>query len=107
MDSIWEGFGTVWDVSWALFGRLLVVSWLFKSNFLEALVQDGPQEASWIDLGSILEGFGKGFGKGLGKVWGKVQARLKRFKINVSSMQGGGRCFRDAVYNNFLILKLC
>ena len=67
MGGLWDGLGRLL----ASFGRLLVVSWLFKSNFLEALVQDGPQEASWIDLNSILEGFGKG----LGKAWGEGSGR--------------------------------
>ena len=57
---IWDGLGLnlgrLWDGLGRLlvsFGHLLVVSWLFKSNFLEALFQDGTQEASWNDLGSI------------------------------------------------------
>ena len=41
------------------------------------------------DLGRVLGGFGKG----LRKVW----TRIKQFRINVSSMQGGGRCLRQAV----------
>ena len=63
LDSIWEVFGTVWDVSWVLLGAFWSFHGRSKSNFWAALVQDGSQEASWIDLGSILEGFGQGFGR--------------------------------------------
>ena len=74
MDSTWEGFGTIWDVSWPLLGAFGSLLGHSESNFLEALVEDCPQEASGIDLGSILEGFGEdfdrvweGFGESLGK----------------------------------------
>ena len=96
MDSTWEDFGTIWDVSWPLLGAFGSLLGHSESNFLEALVEDCPQEASGIDLGSILARFGEDFdrfGKGLGKVW----ARLQQYRINVSSMQGGGRCLREAV----------
>ena len=96
LSSIWEGCGTVWDVSWALLGAFWSFHGRSKSNFLKALVQDGPQEASGIDLGLILKDLGRvlgGFGKSLRKVW----ARIKQFRNNVSSMQGGGRCLREAV----------
>ena len=64
--------------SWTQLGRALGRSGTLlghsESNFLEALVEDCPQEASGIDLGSILEGFGEdfdrvweGFGESLGK----------------------------------------
>ena len=56
LGCIWEGFG-------AVLGLLVVLSaasWLFfgrsKSNFFQALAQDGLQEGFWSDLGSILGG---------------------------------------------------
>ena len=56
------GFGTVWGLSWALLGA----SWLFfgrsKSGFVKGFVQDGLQEAFWIDFGSLWEGFGRVLG---------------------------------------------
>ena len=78
---IWDGLGLnlggLWDDLGRLlapFGRLWVVTWPFRIEFLEALVQDCPQEAFGIDLGSILDGFWKdfdrvweGFGESLGK----------------------------------------
>ena len=63
LGSLWDGLGRLLGC----FGRLLVVLGPSKSNFLEALVQDGLHEASGIDLGSVLEGFGEGFGKVLGR----------------------------------------
>ena len=74
LDSIWEGFGTVWDVSWALLGAFWSFRGRSKSNFLKALVQDGPQEASGIDLGLILERFGQGFGR----VWEGFEKSLNK-----------------------------
>ena len=66
MASIWEGFGMVWRVFWALLGD----SWAFfrrsKSSLFKAWVQDGLQEAFWIDFGRVLEGFGEGLGRNLG-----------------------------------------
>ena len=65
LGSVWEGVGRLLGVSWLLLGA----SWPFfgrsKSSFFRALLEDGLQEASWIDLGSILEGFGEG----LGRIW--------------------------------------
>ena len=78
---IWDGLGLnlgrLWDGLGRLlgsFGCFLVVSWRSKSNFLKALVQDGPQEASGIDLGLILEGFGQGFGR----VWEGFEKSLDK-----------------------------
>ena len=53
-----SSFGRFW-VSWPLLGRS-------KSIFFPAWVQDGLQKGLGIDLGSILEGFGKD----LGGCWG-------------------------------------
>ena len=68
---IWVGLGLHLGGGWdalgrllATFGRLLNVK-IFarsKSSFFLAWVQDGLQEGFWIDLGSILEGFGKDLG---------------------------------------------
>ena len=54
-----ESFG----LFWALLGRFLDVlnHYFFKHGSTWA--HDGLQEASGIDFGSILEGFGEGFGR--------------------------------------------
>ena len=63
---IWDGLGLNLGRLWDGLGRLLgsfwcfsVVSWPFKIEFLGSI---GPRWP-WIDLGSILEGFGQGFGR--------------------------------------------
>ena len=63
MASIWEGSGRVWGVSWALLGALGLFFRRSKTYFFKALVQDGLQEAFWIDFGAVLGGFGEGFGR--------------------------------------------
>ena len=63
LGFVWDGFGTLWAVFWALLGALGVIFGHSKSFLFRALAQDGLQEASGINLGSILEGFGEGFGR--------------------------------------------
>ena len=72
MGSIWERFGTVWAVFWALLGAFSPFFWCSKLIFFQPWVQDGVQEAFWIDFGSILEGSGSiwgTFSKGLAGFW--------------------------------------
>ena len=63
LGSIWEGVGTLWGVFWSLLGA----SWPFrgrsKSSFCKALIQNGLQEAFWIDFGSILRRIWEDFGR--------------------------------------------
>ena len=59
MASIWEGSGRVWGVSGAPLGALGLFFRRSKTYFFKALVQDGLQEAFWVDFGWILEGFGR------------------------------------------------
>ena len=71
LGSIWEGFGTIWDLFWTLLGASGSFWGGSKSSFYRALVQDGLQEAFWIDLGCLLEGFGRVLGRiweGLGRI---------------------------------------
>ena len=73
--SIWEGFGTLLGLLWALLGG----SWPFcgrsKSYIFRAWVQDELQEAFWMDFGSLWEGFGTVLGglgsnlEGFGAFW--------------------------------------
>ena len=56
LGSIWEGFGTLWGVSWALLGRPLDLQ-------NEAFLKHWSKISSKKPLGSILEGFGEGFGR--------------------------------------------
>ena len=63
LGLVWDGFGTLWAVFWALLGALGLIFGRSKSFLFRALAQDGLQEASGINLGSILEGFGEGFGR--------------------------------------------
>ena len=64
---IWEGLGLYLGGVWDALGSLLGASWPAlgpsKWSFFKTLVQDKLQEATWIDFGSILEGFGEGFGR--------------------------------------------
>ena len=69
MASIWEGSGRVWGVSWALLGALGLFFRRSKTYFVKALVQDGLQEAFWIDFGAILGGFGEVLGRILTNFW--------------------------------------
>ena len=53
LASIWEGFGPVWGLSWALLGTFW---WIFepsKSSFCKALAQDALQEASGVEFGGV------------------------------------------------------
>ena len=69
MGSIWEGFGTVWAVFWALldaFGPFFLV---FYSDCFSSIGRRwGPRgllDQLWVDFGRFWEGFGKileGFG---------------------------------------------
>ena len=88
LGSIWEGFGTIWGLFWALLGASGSFWGGSKSSFYRALVQDGLQEAFWIDLGCLLEGFGKvlgriweglgristNFGMDFGEIWGRMNS---------------------------------
>ena len=72
-NRIWEGrglpLGKVWDGLGRLLGalgRLLAVFRALKIELFKALVQDGLQDAFWINFGKVLEGFGKGLGRDLG-----------------------------------------
>ena len=84
------GVWVVWGVSWALLGASWLVFGRSKSSFFSTWAQDGLQEAFWIDLGSILGGFGESLGRDLeefgslvrgswgklgrsGESWGKVR----------------------------------
>ena len=72
-SSIWEGFrwllgasGALWGASWPFFGHS-------KSSFYKALVQDGLQDAFWMDFGSLWWGLGtvwEGFGEEFGRILG-------------------------------------
>ena len=68
LASIWEGFGTVLG----LLGVLFAASWLFvgrsKSNFFQALAQNGLQEGFWMDFGSLWEGL-ESLGRVCGEIW--------------------------------------
>ena len=75
LGFVWDGFGTLWAVFWALSGALGVIFGHSKSFLFRALAQDGLQEASGINLGSILEGFGEGFGR-FGRSLGSILARF-------------------------------
>ena len=76
---IWEGLGLyLGKVSDGLgrlfgtFGGFFTVFWCSKLIFFQPWVQDGVQEAFWIDFGSILEGSGSvlgTFSKGLAGFW--------------------------------------
>ena len=75
------GFGTVLGVSWALLGASGPVFCFFRSRFFPTWVQDGLQDAFWIDFGSILGGLGRvlgGFWEGLGAVLEGFGLTLKR-----------------------------
>ena len=85
LGSIWEGFGPLWDVFWALLVALGRFCGPSKPTFLKALVQDGLQEAFWIHFGSILGGFGMVLGwicMGLGRIWAlKIEAFASHGRI--------------------------
>ena len=74
-----EGFETVLGFLWVL----LAASWPFfkrsKSNFFQALAQNGLQEGFWMDFGSLWEGFGK--------VWGRFGENFRRI-LDLLSKQG-------------------
>ena len=83
---IWEGLGLhlgrVWD-GLGLLSELLGASGPFfdrsKSNFYKALVQEGLQEAFWIDFGWLWEGFGTNFGwiwEDLGRIFGNFGTKF-------------------------------
>ena len=69
LASIWEGSGRVWGVSWVLLGALGLFFRPSKTYFFKALVQDGLQEAFWIDFGAILEEFWEVLGRILVNFW--------------------------------------
>ena len=87
MASIWEGSGRVWGVSWALLGALGLFFRRSKTYFFKALVQDGLQEAFWIDFGAILGGFREVLGRILtnfwrdfGRIGGRTWKSIKEFE---------------------------
>ena len=64
LGSIWEGFGTVWGVFWALLDD-------FCSSFdvqNQAFVKHGPR---WAPRGLLDR-----FWEGLGRIWGGIQKSL-------------------------------
>ena len=64
MGSIWEGFGTIWGLSWSLLGHFLGLR-------NEAFIKHWSKMVSKRPSGSILEGFGEGSGRiweGLGRI---------------------------------------
>ena len=69
MGSIWDGFGTAWGLILALLGASGSFLERSRSTFFKALVQNGLQEAFWIDFGRILDGFGEDFGRIWGGSW--------------------------------------
>ena len=54
----------VLGVSWALLGASVSLFERSNASFFQTWVPDGLQNAFWIDLGSILIGFGLHFGRG-------------------------------------------
>ena len=76
MASIWEGSGRVWGVSWALLGALGLFFRRSKTYFFKALVQDGLQEAFWIDFETILGGFREV----LGRIWTNFWRDFEHFQ---------------------------
>ena len=73
MNSIWEGFGTLWAALWSLLGAFWRFFGRSKSYLVKALVQDGLQEAFWMDFRSLWEGLGtvwEGFGEEFGRILG-------------------------------------
>ena len=88
LASIWEGFGTIWGLFWALLGASGSFWGDSESSFYRALVQDGLQEAFWIDLKCLLEAFGRlwgriweglgriltNFGMDFGEIWGRMDS---------------------------------
>ena len=80
LGSVWEGSGTLQGVSWALLGASWPLFAPSKVNFFRALVQDVLQEASGIDLSSIL-----------GRFWTNVGRNLSDFE------QIGGRFWTHLV----------
>ena len=89
LGSIWERFGTVWRLFWALSGASGPFLVRLRSSVYKPLVQDGLQEAFRIDLGWLLEVFGK--------VWGRIWDVLGRILTNFGMDFGriGGRICRS------------
>ena len=94
---IWEGLGLhlgrVWDGLGTLLGalgRLWLIFWGWKSSFCKALVQDGLQEAFWIDFGAILGGFREvlgriwtNFWRDFGRIGGRTWKSIKKCGHNL------------------------
>ena len=64
-----------------------------KTYFFKALVQDGLQEAFWIDFGAILGGFGEVLGRisinfleGFWKNWEEFGRFVGRFRFDVGKV---------------------
>ena len=75
LGLIWERLGTVWGLSGPLLGDFCSYFERSKSSFFQAWLQDGLQEAFWVEFGRVLEGFGED----LGKVWGEIWEDLDVF----------------------------
>ena len=93
MGFIWEGFGTVLGLFWALLGDFCSYFGRSKYSFFQAWLQDGLQKAFWVDFGSIWGRFGEDFGRvwvDLGSILGgfSVSWRFRdgRLEISVSSL---------------------
>ena len=83
LGSIWEGFGALWGLFWALLAAFGPFFWRSKPNFYKALVQDGLQEAFWMDSGSIWGGFGED----LGRSWEDLGSQNWNFCVTGSSLE--------------------
>ena len=77
LASISLGLGT-WAVLWALWAFLGLFFGRSKSLPLQAWAQDGIQEASGIDLGSILDGFGEVWGGSWDNLGSILKGRKER-----------------------------
>ena len=75
MGWVWDGLGPhlgALERSWAVFGA-------FKMDLFKALVQNGLQEAFWIDFGGIWDGFGEDFKRIWGGSWEDSASFLEGF----------------------------
>ena len=62
LASIWEGFGTVWGLSWELLGASWRIFEPSNSSFCKALAQNGLPEAFGVDFGGVWEGIWEDLG---------------------------------------------
>ena len=93
MGSIWEGFGTLWGLSWALLGALGA---LF--------------ERSWgaIQVGETLSHTSKRSGRLLDAILSRFSLDFERFGSDLSSIFRGFSCFLllSLAVSCFLLLSL-